>query len=91
MTDYSMDGHTYRYFHDDPLYPFGYGLSYNTFQYESLMLDSDEVFAGQNLTLNVTVKTLGPYNQAEEVKAVTIFSYSLKLAILFFCCCLIEA
>ena len=73
MTNYSMDGHTYRYFHDDPLYPFGYGLSYNTFQYEALTLESDKVVVGQNLTVAVTVKNLGPYNQAEEVNVVIMF------------------
>src|SRR6202034_3130285 len=31
--DYSMDGRTYRYFKGDPLYTFGYGLSYSSFQY----------------------------------------------------------
>ena len=73
MTNYSMDGHTYRYFYYDPLYPFGYGLSYNTFQYEALTLESDKVTAGQNLTLAVTLKNLGPYNQAEEVNVVMMF------------------
>jgi beta-glucosidase len=34
--DYSMDGRTYRYFKGDPLYGFGYGLSYSKFQYSGL-------------------------------------------------------
>ena len=33
--DYSMDGRTYRYFKGEPLYGFGYGLSYSGFQYSA--------------------------------------------------------
>ena len=36
FTDYAMKGHTYRYFKSDPLYTFGFGLSYSTFEYSGL-------------------------------------------------------
>jgi beta-glucosidase len=36
FTDYAMKGHTYRYFKGDPLYPFGFGLSYSSFAYSGL-------------------------------------------------------
>lgn len=39
MVNYSMDGRTYRYFDGVPAYPFGYGLSYATFSYASLVYD----------------------------------------------------
>jgi beta-glucosidase len=37
FADYNMKGHTYRYFRGEPLYPFGFGLSYSTFQYSDLI------------------------------------------------------
>lgn len=35
FTDYSMKGRTYRYFDGEPLFPFGFGLSYSNFRYEN--------------------------------------------------------
>src|SRR5262249_60663763 len=38
VEDYAMRGRTYRYFHGKPLYAFGYGLSYASFQYSDLQI-----------------------------------------------------
>jgi beta-glucosidase len=56
FTDYSMKGRTYRYFHGEPLYTFGYGLSYSTFAFSNLRLLSTEVKAGQSLEVEADVK-----------------------------------
>lgn len=37
--DYDMPGHTYRYFEGTPLFPFGHGLSYSTFEYGEAVLE----------------------------------------------------
>ena len=53
--DYNMTGKTYRYFKNDPLYEFGYGLSYSTFEYETIQAPA-EIKAGETLELTVNVK-----------------------------------
>jgi beta-glucosidase len=56
--DYNMEGKTYRYFRKDPLYPFGYGLSYTTFTYDNLVIPAQAV-AGDKITVKVNVTNTG--------------------------------
>jgi beta-glucosidase len=56
--DYNMNGRTYRYFEDDPLYAFGYGLSYTTFSYTDLTV-SEKVQAGDTIAVSLRVKNAG--------------------------------
>ena len=58
FTDYSMAGRTYRYMEEEPLYPFGYGLSYTSFEYDSLTVPI-EVNTGENLEVEVEVENTG--------------------------------
>jgi len=54
--DYAMKNRTYRYFQGEPLYPFGYGLSYSKFEYSNLKVSSPELDAGNPLAVEVDVK-----------------------------------
>jgi beta-glucosidase len=67
FTDYSMDGRTYRYMKNEPLYPFGYGLSYTTFAYSNLKIKS-EIANGEALTVSVDVKNTGKMESDEVVQ-----------------------
>ena len=54
--DYSMKNRTYRYFAGQPLYPFGYGLSYSKFAYSNLKLSTRELRAGDPLSVEVDIR-----------------------------------
>lgn len=53
--DYSMKGRTYKYMTKEPLYYFGYGLSYSNFEYTNLKMQQ-EVKAGEKVKISVDVK-----------------------------------
>ena len=64
MVDYHMKERTYRYFTGEPLYPFGYGLSYTTFNYSDFVVPKT-VKAGENVTIQVTVTNMGLFDGDE--------------------------
>jgi len=63
FTDYSMQGRTYRYFKGEPLYPFGYGLSYTQFVYSNLRYD-----VGDSVKVSVDVRNTGERDGDEVVQ-----------------------
>ena len=65
--DYNMTNRTYRYFKGEPLYPFGYGLSYTQFAYSGLEV-ADKAKAGQSVSIKVNVSNTGQRDGDEVVQ-----------------------
>ncbi len=60
MMDYNLlNGRTYMYSKDKPLYSFGYGLSYTTFAYEGVKLSAPSMNADASVDVTVKVKNTG--------------------------------
>ncbi len=66
--DYSMEGRTYRYFRGEPLYPFGHGLSYTTFEYGDLAVSRQQAAAGESVAITLRVTNTGPVAGDEVVQ-----------------------
>ena len=57
--DYNMRGRTYRYLKEEPLYPFGYGLSYTDFSYRKPVIDRKTVVPGESVEVSVQIENTG--------------------------------
>jgi beta-glucosidase len=63
--DYSMQGRTYRYMTEEPLFPFGFGLSYSCFEYSDLKLDKTILAVGDSLNVSLSLTNCGASEAAE--------------------------
>ena len=66
--DYSMKGRTYRYMQQQPLFPFGHGLSYTTFTYGEANLSKNTIGDGGAVTLTIPVSNAGQRDGDEVVQ-----------------------
>ena len=66
--DYRMAGRTYRFFQGQPLYPFGFGLSYTTFTYTNLRTSADSASATDTVMVSVDVTNSGKRSGDEVVQ-----------------------
>ncbi|MEP6467971.1 MAG: glycoside hydrolase family 3 N-terminal domain-containing protein, partial [Parafilimonas sp.] len=60
----------------DPLYPFGFGLSYTTFEYSDLTLSTNTLTGDNKLTINITVKNTGSRDGKHAIELYTHEHYS---------------
>lgn len=66
--DYSMDRRTYRYMKEEPLYPFGFGLSYSSFEYRDLHLEGQRINLGDSLHVSFELQNRGDRPASEVVQ-----------------------
>jgi len=74
--NYEMEGRTYRYFKGEPLYSFGYGLSYTTYAYNNLKV-SESTNTLTPVTVSVDVKNTGQVD-GEEVVQIYVSNRTIK-------------
>ncbi len=69
MMDYDIrKGRTYMYFNESPLFPFGYGLSYTTFQYSNLTVNTPMLPHDGQIKIDIDIKNTGKLDGDEVIQ-----------------------
>lgn len=66
--DYDMTNRTYRYMEVDPLFPFGFGLSYTDFEFSNLEIDKTAITSNENVQVTVDVQNTGDFFGEEVIQ-----------------------
>ena len=66
--NYAMKGRTYRYMIEEPMYPFGFGLSYGSFSYSDLKQSASTIEDGEIVELSCNITNVGEYPSIETVQ-----------------------
>ena len=73
ITDYSMQGRTYRFINENPLYPFGYGLGFCDFEFNCLKL---EEINDNEIRLSLRASNNGKMRASEKLQIYAEFTDS---------------
>ena len=74
ILDYNIrNNRTYMYFRGEPLFPFGHGLTYTTFDYSAMVTDRKAISSGDTLKVSLSLKNTGNYDSDEVVQLYVSF------------------
>ena len=69
LLDYNIrNGRTYMYFKGQPLYAFGFGLSYTSFEYKNIKTSANSLSSNKTLEVEITLSNIGQYDGEEVVQ-----------------------
>jgi beta-glucosidase len=74
ILDYNIrNGRTYMYMKDEPLFPFGYGLTYTTFEYSNLSINKKSISSGEKAEISFNLKNTGSFDSDEVPQLYVVF------------------
>ena len=73
FTNYNMDGRTYRYIKEEPLYPFGFGLGYSKTNYNKAQITFRD---DEKIKIKVSLANEGNFDIVEKIQVYAKFTHS---------------